>query len=227
MMIKLMESVPYAPTVRASTYYDGNWLYVYRYEGADQKEVIDRMISKATAMANDGYFYNYVNPSFGAKDWCCVTICSYWATYGTGNYWKMGSPDNDYVWSPRYGGNYDKMLLNLGFKKYNFNNIGLAGLQSGDMIQSWSHMAMVKLIEEEFDLSKLPTLRRGSTGNVVKNLQILLNYWMCQSGANKPLLVDGVFGSKTEEMLKLYQKIQKLYVDGVCGPITWADILLS
>ena len=119
------------------------------------------------------------------------------------------------------------MLLNLGFKKYNFNNIGLAGLQSGDMIQSWSHMAMVKLIEEGFDLSKLPTLKKGSTGNVVKNLQILLNYWMCQSGANKPLLVDGIFQEKTEEMLKLYQKIQKLYVDGVCGPITWADILLS
>lgn len=86
---------------------------------------------------------------------------------------------------------------------------------------------MVKVIEEEFTLDKMPTLKRGSTGNVVKNLQILLNYWMCQSGANKPLLVDGVFGEKTEEMLKLYQKIQKLTVDGICGYYTWADLLLA
>lgn len=224
-MIKLLESVPYAPTVRASTFYNGDWLYVYRYEGSNKADVIQRMIDLADLMVKNGYYYNYVNPSFGKRDWCCVTLVSYWVSHGCDLPWKMGSPDNDYVWSPRYGGAYDRYLINAGFKKYNYNVV--KELKTGDIVQSWSHIAMVKIIEEEFTLDKMPVLKMGNTGNVVKNLQILLNYWMCQSGANKPLLVDGVFGKKTEEMLKLYQKAQKLTVDGICGYYTWADILLA
>ena len=57
----------------------------------------------------------------------------------------------------------------------------------------------------------------------VKNLQGLLNVWV---PAN-PLKVDGQFGEYTEDKLKIYQNVQGLTVDGVCGPVTWADILIT
>lgn len=223
-MIALYESVPYDPTIRASNYYMNNWLYVYRYEKNDKSTVISKMVAKAKEMAKHGYDYNYVNPSFGAKDWCCVTVVSYWVCVGTGKEWKMGDPNQSYLWSPRYGGEYDLFMFEQGFSKYNFDSI--AELKEGDIIQSRGHVALC-FEKGGFDLSKMPTLKYGSKGNVVKNLQCLLNLWMCQSGANKPLLVDGDFGYMTEERLKLYQEVQGLYVDGVCGGQTWEDILLA
>lgn len=78
--------------------------------------------------------------------------------------------------------------------------------------------------QEDDIMSKLPELKKGSAGNVVKNLQALLNAWMTKS---EPLELDGQFGDYTEQRLKEYQSIQGLAVDGVCGPYTWADILLG
>ena len=82
-------------------------------------------------------------------------------------------------------------------------------------------------ITEDEIIMKLETLQRGSTGNQVKNLQALLNLWTTQSGENDRITEDGVFGSETEERLKLYQALQGLYVDGICAAKTWADILLT
>lgn len=71
---------------------------------------------------------------------------------------------------------------------------------------------------------ELPILKYGSQGNAVKNLQGLLNIWM---PSYTPLTVDGSFGTKTEERLIAYQKAQGLYADGVCGSITWTDLLIG
>lgn len=57
-----------------------------------------------------------------------------------------------------------------------------------------------------------PNLRRGSTGPQVKNLQKDLNYVMTSG-----LAVDGVFGTKTENALKAFQKKHALTVDGIYG----------
>ena len=62
----------------------------------------------------------------------------------------------------------------------------------------------------------LPTLRRGSNGEWVRVVQQLLNTTI---GAG--LATDGIFGAKTEEALKTYQRQHKLTADGVCGPQTW------
>lgn len=65
----------------------------------------------------------------------------------------------------------------------------------------------------------VPTLRRGSTGKVVKDLQLFLN---AKTGAG--LTVDGVFGAKTEEAVKAFQRDHGLTADGVVGPKTWAEL---
>lgn len=63
-----------------------------------------------------------------------------------------------------------------------------------------------------------PTLRRGSKGESVKELQTILN-----SFGNK-LNIDGIFGAKTEEAVKSFQKSNHLSSDGIVGPKTWEEL---
>ena len=64
-----------------------------------------------------------------------------------------------------------------------------------------------------------PTLRRGSKGGYVKELQTLLNY-----GYGAHLSVDGIFGSLTEIAVISFQKMRGLRADGIVGPKTWAEL---
>lgn len=76
----------------------------------------------------------------------------------------------------------------------------------------------VSSISEAFGSS---LIRRGSTGNYVKNVQLCL----CARGFNVD--VDGIFGSKTEEAVMSYQSLMWLDDDGIVGPDTkdafWND----
>ncbi|MGD1805527.1 peptidoglycan-binding domain-containing protein [Dapis sp. BLCC M126] len=60
-----------------------------------------------------------------------------------------------------------------------------------------------------------PTIRRGSRGDDVKRLQMILN----EMGYS--LVVDGIFGSNTEAAVKGFQNNSRLEVDGIVGPLTW------
>jgi len=57
------------------------------------------------------------------------------------------------------------------------------------------------------------TLKKGSKGNEVKNLQKFLNWY-----GNYGLVIDGSFGKKTEKAVKAFQKATGLTVDGIFGP---------
>lgn len=63
------------------------------------------------------------------------------------------------------------------------------------------------------------TLKKGSTGNEVKQLQMMLNEIY-----GSVLVVDGIFGSKTESLVKQYQEDNHLVVDGIVGPQTWKSL---
>ena len=68
---------------------------------------------------------------------------------------------------------------------------------------------------------KKPTIKRGSKGPYVKECQIelmKLGYDVGKSGS------DGIFGKNTEKAVKKFQKDQKLKVDGIVGPNTWAAL---
>jgi peptidoglycan hydrolase-like protein with peptidoglycan-binding domain len=64
-----------------------------------------------------------------------------------------------------------------------------------------------------------PTLRYGSTGAAVVTLQTSLKALHYDVGS-----VDGVFGYSTLHGLYAFQKVQRIGVDGVVGPITWAKL---
>lgn len=65
-----------------------------------------------------------------------------------------------------------------------------------------------------------PTLRRGSRGDIVRDLQTQLKRDGHYTGR-----IDGIYGPKTAGAVKQYQRSKGLAVDGVVGPNTWGAIL--
>ena len=58
-----------------------------------------------------------------------------------------------------------------------------------------------------------PTLRRGSTGDLVKQVQ-----------AKVGVVADGNFGAKTEAAVRAFQRAHGMVPDGIVGPGTWAAL---
>ncbi|WP_327596742.1 peptidoglycan-binding domain-containing protein [Streptomyces chartreusis] len=63
------------------------------------------------------------------------------------------------------------------------------------------------------------TISRGSSGAAVTHAQCLLNYWGYDVGS-----VDGIFGSRTENQVRNFQRDRRLSVDGIVGANTWAEL---
>lgn len=64
-----------------------------------------------------------------------------------------------------------------------------------------------------------PTLRRGDKGQYVTLLQNRLNQ------LSFVLKVDGDFGPQTDSVVRAYQQVKGLKVDGIVGPKTWAALM--
>ena len=64
-----------------------------------------------------------------------------------------------------------------------------------------------------------PTIGPGATGEPVRRAQRAL-----RRTPDLGLLVDGIFGSKTEAAVKTFQRGKGLTVDGIVGPRTWAAL---
>jgi peptidoglycan hydrolase-like protein with peptidoglycan-binding domain len=78
--------------------------------------------------------------------------------------------------------------------------------------------------------AKAPLLKKGDTGNAVKNAQALLisKGYACGGrivqGSEVP---DGDFGPTTEKSVKSYQSLKKLDTDGIIGSDTWTALLTT
>ena len=74
-------------------------------------------------------------------------------------------------------------------------------------------------------LPSWPVLGRGSNSAwpraTVRSLQYLLN----AHGAH--LVVDGVFGPRTDAAVRSYQRAHGLVVDGIVGPKTWSSVIIT
>ena len=66
-----------------------------------------------------------------------------------------------------------------------------------------------------------PTLRKGSKGQAVTEMQIMLDKLGYDLGSYG---VDGDFGKCTLAAVKKFQQDHGLTVDGICGPATWAKL---
>lgn len=70
----------------------------------------------------------------------------------------------------------------------------------------------------------LPVLRRGSKGEAVKSMQVLLTGRGFKPGRWG---ADGSFGGATERALKNFQASQGLAADGICDFNTWNNLLFG
>jgi peptidoglycan hydrolase-like protein with peptidoglycan-binding domain len=71
------------------------------------------------------------------------------------------------------------------------------------------------------DGGPMPTLRQGSAGDVVGNLQRLLENAAPGQWTTTPGAIDGSFGPKTETSVKAFQTWGGVPADGVVGDQTW------
>lgn len=72
------------------------------------------------------------------------------------------------------------------------------------------------------EIALADSLRRGSRGTLVTQLQTKLKRWGYYTGA-----IDGVFGTGTEKAVKAFQKKVGLTADGIVGPKTAAALGMS
>ena len=73
-----------------------------------------------------------------------------------------------------------------------------------------------------FQSAELAVYRQGSTGDAVRTIQTKLSNWGYFSGA-----IDGIYGPKTEEAVKYFQRKNGLTADGVVGPATLRALGMS
>lgn len=66
------------------------------------------------------------------------------------------------------------------------------------------------------------TYRQGSTGSTVRTIQTKLKRWGYYTGT-----VDGVYGRKTVDAVKYFQRANGLTADGVCGARTLSALGIS
>jgi len=62
---------------------------------------------------------------------------------------------------------------------------------------------------------RLPLLQKGAQGEAVMTLQQALNRW------DAKLVDDGIFGTRTQTAVRLFQQQAALKVDGIVGVNTW------
>lgn len=93
--------------------------------------------------------------------------------------------------------------------------------------KKWTYYGLLKDVEYEFTTPVIvtkpvvkthTTLRRGSKGEEVRELQTLL----AKDGSS--LQIDGIFGIGTLSAVKSFQKKHNLVVDGIVGPKTWKEL---
>lgn len=73
--------------------------------------------------------------------------------------------------------------------------------------------------QDEQEVKKYPTLRKGDRNEYVRAWQTFLNLNGYDCGVN-----DGIYGQKTLNSVKAWQKNHGLTPDGIIGPKTWASL---
>lgn len=77
--------------------------------------------------------------------------------------------------------------------------------------------------EREKSSVMLQTVQRGDVSGAVLSMQtLLIHKWAISCG---PDGADGEFGENTEKALRSFQRVKNIEDDGVCGPVTWAEII--
>jgi peptidoglycan hydrolase-like protein with peptidoglycan-binding domain len=73
-------------------------------------------------------------------------------------------------------------------------------------------------------------VKKGSKGDAVRGVQEEFQFQSGSGDPTKGLQIDGIFGPKTESMVRGFQHalsldIPSVAVDGIVGPVTWQALV--
>ncbi len=116
-----------------------------------------------------------------------------------------------------------------GLKQWGTQNLALDGLNFFEILEFYygNNISIITSNTIEEVQSSYPgvPLKVGSNGIDVTNIQRQLNSVAVNYPSIKVILpVDGIFGTKTEEAVKVFQKTFSLTQDGIIGKRTWYKI---
>lgn len=88
----------------------------------------------------------------------------------------------------------------------------------------------LQILAEGVERARKHVLRRGSRGEAVKFLQMLLENQNIPTATSKKrtrkgIGIDGIFGSGTDRAVRQFQRQESLTVDGIVGPATWHELI--
>ena len=83
-------------------------------------------------------------------------------------------------------------------------------------------IAVNPVLNPQVETASAAVYRQGSTGSTVKTIQRKLKNWGYYKGS-----VDGIYGSKTKEAVRYFQRKNNLSVDGIVGAKTLAALGMS
>ena len=73
-------------------------------------------------------------------------------------------------------------------------------------------------------LAVFPAMRRGEQAYMRNDAVRVVQKFLVESKIYPDMKIDGIYGPRTEEAVKIYQKGVGLVVDGIVGPKTWAKM---
>jgi len=69
-------------------------------------------------------------------------------------------------------------------------------------------------------------VKKGSSGDAVRGVQEVIKFHDLSGGAEGPgVVVDGIFGPKTDHFIRGFQTAVGTASDGIVGPITWRALV--
>jgi len=189
--------------------------YDYEYDSTAKNPPQDPIVNLARAFLDEvkrrGYTpANYTNLDYLSRGFD-VLVGEYdlwlarWGTSSPGmtcdiwQYTSTGTPNG-------FSGNVD---MNICFKDY-----------GGDTPAPDPDPTPTPTPKEDTCMVICNIIKNGSKGSSVKSWQTLLNTWGFNCGT-----ADGIFGGKTEEATKKFQKEYGLEADGIVGAATWGMML--
>jgi hypothetical protein len=88
----------------------------------------------------------------------------------------------------------------------------------------------LQIIAEGVERARKQVLRRGSRGEAVKFLQMILENQNIATAKSKKrtrqgIGIDGIFGPGTDRAVRQFQRQESLTQDGIVGPATWKELV--
>jgi len=214
-------------------WYNGSWHTVLRCKDEKKAELMAQACEKACANANIGYdqyqrntlrkaakVVNWDLSKVGKCECDCsslVSVCAECAEIDIPYVYENAPTTSSMVSAFKSTGEFDVLTESkyLTSDKY---------LKRGDILVKSGHTVMVlengANAKEVIVTVKVPALKKGSNSETVGTLQAILKAKGFDCGN-----IDNDFGTKTENAVKLFQKVNGLSVDGKVGAATWTALL--